>query len=87
MLTALKIMKELSRKNANTEYLCMLYDISPATLKREIAMARHLGAVIKSKKVKHFNGSAFVYNIENWETCKKRTEKWIELEEQKTVIS
>lgn len=87
MLIALRIMKTLSESRTKATELCYLYKISPATLKREIAMARHLGAKIVSKKVKYETGSCFVYSIENWKDCEKKTERWIELEEEKTVIS
>lgn len=74
--TTLEIIISLSKKNQTAEKLCTDLRINKETLQRLIIEARHLGAKIKTIKVKKISG----YKIENWEKCKDITMKWYERE-------
>lgn len=82
MLQTLNIIMQLSKLNLSAIELCILNNLSIATVKREIAEARHLGAKISSIR----EGKEAKYKLENWESCKKRTEKWHELELKRCVV-
>lgn len=81
MHIVLPLVIKLSQGNQTTEALCELLKISPATLKREIAMARHLGAKIQAVK----QGKKSEYQLDNWIECKTRTERWHELNTTKNL--
>lgn len=75
MQQVLEIIIALSKGNQSTESLCKAFEISTATLKRQIAEARHLGAKIEAVK----NGKKSEYQLDNWKDCRVRTERWHEL--------
>lgn len=83
MLITLKIIKALSTDNQSANKLCVMFNISLATLKRNISEARHLGAKIESYR----DGAYSFYRLKNWDKCKQRTEAWIDLIEKETVLT
>jgi len=56
--------------------------VGPATVKRYIATARHMGADIVSVRA----GGVFSFELRNWPACKTIVLKWIALEEARTFV-
>lgn len=81
-LTTLEIVETLSRFDADLQTIENQFSIGPATVKRYIAEARHLGADIVSVKT----GSTWRYHLVNWAACKKITLRWIELEKARSLV-
>jgi DeoR/GlpR family transcriptional regulator of sugar metabolism len=80
-LRCLCIIRHLSIGSASLDSLMVTFDVSRATIKRDIAAARHLGAKIISFR----SGSAWLYRLENWAECSRTVQKWIELEEKRDL--
>ena len=74
--TTLLIIKDLSIYLLTGKELCEKYGISIATLKRNIAEAKHLGADIQSVKRNNEN----YYELKNWMAIKHRSERWLDLQ-------
>jgi len=82
LLHTLQIIETLSRFDASCETLGRQYDLAPATVKRYLAEARLLGAVIVSSRV----GGSWVYELRNWCSIKVRTLRWLELEKSRSLL-
>jgi predicted DNA-binding transcriptional regulator YafY len=80
--TTLKIIECLGESDFSSKALCEKFNISLATLKREISEARHLGAKIESYRSKNES----LYRLKNWDACKKTTLRWIALQEKDSVL-
>lgn len=81
MLTALYITRDLHNGAKTAAELKLTHNISLATLKREIANARHMGADIISIR----EGKKSVYVLVNWDEVKNTVTRWIELEETRNL--
>lgn len=81
LLRCLKIIRHLGQGSESLDELMGRYDVSRATIKRDIAYARHLGAKIISYR----SGSAWLYRLENWPDCLRTVETWIVLEEKRDL--
>lgn len=87
MITTLKIIHALGNTDGlacdyTSAALCEEFNISPATLKRCISEARHLGAEIESYK----EDRSSWYRLKNWTACKTRVQTWIDLIEKETLV-
>lgn len=81
-LQTLQIIETLSRFDASVKTLADHVKCSEASTKRYIKDARHLGAdIVASRK----NG-AWVYELRNWDACKKTVISWIALTLADTVV-
>lgn len=76
LLTTLHIIKRLAITPTSAADLMQEHSISLPTVKRLIAEARHLGAVIQSRKA----GTGFVYRLDNPQAIEVRLHRWLELE-------
>lgn len=83
MITTLKIIVALGESDFSSKALCEKFNISLATLKREVSEARHLGAQIESYRSKNES----LYRLKNWSACKARVTTWIDLMEHDSVLS
>jgi biotin operon repressor len=81
--TVLVILEGLGHREMSTKFLCARLEISSMTLKRGIAEARRMGAVIESVK----GADGFVYRLTNWPACKDRVTTWLDLIEADSVVS
>ena len=81
-LTTLKILVDLSKADASSSDLCLAHEVSIATLKRFIAEARHMGALVESRKV----GASWFYHLANWPQIRKTVTAWMSLEEARTFL-
>ena len=81
-LTTLKILVDLSKSDTSSAVLCSAHGVSIATLKRFIAEARHMGAVVESRKV----GATWLYHLDNWSQIKKIVTSWMTLEENRSLV-
>ena len=81
-LTTLKILVDLSKSDTSSAVLCSVHGVSIATLKRFITEARHMGAVVESRKV----GSVWLYHLDNWAQIKKIVTSWMTLEENRSLV-
>jgi predicted transcriptional regulator len=82
LLTTLEIISSLSHKGATAADLQAQFGLSIATLKRHLAEARHLGAIIQSVKL----GNVSTYQLENQKEVSSRLEKWLELERSRDLV-
>jgi len=83
LLQTLQILHVLSRGPTSLKILSDQLGIAPATVKRYLAEARDLGAVVVSARL----GSAWVYEVRNWPAIKVRTLLWIDLEQARTLVA
>lgn len=81
LLRQLLITRHLGQTPSSAENLANVFGISRATLKRDIAMARHLGAKIVSQR----KDASSIYKLENWGDCCRTVETWIVLEEKRDI--
>ena len=63
--------------------LCVWFGLSVATLKRRLADARHLGAVIESSRAE---SGAWVYRLCNPRAVRERLYQWLELESARSLV-
>lgn len=81
LLDTLLLMKACAAPMASG-VLCESLGVGVATLKRYIREARHLGADIQAVKV----GARWYYFTANWSACQKIADRWIELQQQRSVV-
>jgi hypothetical protein len=81
-LVMLRLVDGLASADRTTAELMEQHGITGITLKRYIADARHLGAEIVSVK----KAGKSYYRLDNYGAIKKRLKRWIELEEQNTLL-
>ena len=82
LLKSLQLVKVLSSGPRGAAFLRELLGVSNATLNRHIAEARNLGAQIKAVQA----GRVWTYHLENWPACQKTVDRWIDLEERRTIV-
>jgi biotin operon repressor len=82
LLTTLQIMKALDGNPTSADDLCIAHGVSLATLKRHIAEARHLGAVIESRR----KGKGWNYVFVNADACRRLMTIWLAREVERSVL-
>jgi hypothetical protein len=82
LLTTLEIVHFLSAGSASLSEIVTRFDSSPAGVKRHLAEARTLGAVVVSSKA----GASWAYTLQNWPAIEARTLRWIDLERSRTLL-
>jgi hypothetical protein len=81
-LAMLRVVDSLASADRTAPELMEQHGITGITLKRYIAEARGLGAEIVSVK----KAGKSYYRLDNYGVIKKRLKRWIELEEQSTLL-
>ena len=82
LLQTLQVVFLLSRGPTSLKIISEQFDLGPATVKRYLADARLLGADIVSARV----GGVFVYELRNWQAIKVLTLRWLELEQNRSLL-
>lgn len=82
LLVELLMVRRLIERPQGGSELCAWMQCSPATLKRRIDDVRGYGAHVESIKV----GRTWVYHVGNAELLEPRLSRWIELEQQRSLV-
>jgi len=82
LLVELLMVRRLIARPQGRESLCCWMGCSVATLKRRIDDVRGLGAHVESVKA----GDRWVYHVANADLLEPRLSRWIELEQQRSLV-
>lgn len=82
LLLSLLMVRRLIAEPQGADELCAWMGCSLRTLKRRIDDVRGFGVHVESVK----DGSRWVYHVANAEMCEPRLSRWIELEEQRSLV-
>lgn len=74
----LLIAELLSNADSSAAEIAQAFDVSIQTVKRDIAMLRHLGAEIYSQR--RFGATGWVYHLVNWKVIARTVTVWEALE-------
>jgi hypothetical protein len=82
LLRQLKICRSLAHTQRSSTWMQKHWDISRATLNRDLSELRHLGAQIVAQR----DQEGFLYKLENWPDICRTVETWIALEEKRDLL-
>jgi len=82
LLNVLLVGQELLGVDRSLAYLVQRAGCSPATLKRYLAVLRHLGCQVVSRR----ESGGWVYRLENADVVQARLLVWLDLEQRRTLV-